>query len=52
MDRSRLWFAGRFYDPTLGEAILSSFDDYRASQGGTLLPSIYTLLGDPAIPLK
>ena len=40
------------HDPTLGEAILSTFDDYRAGRGGTLLPGIYTLLGDPAIPLK
>ena len=40
------------HEPTLGDAMLSSFDHYRAGRGGTLLPSIYTLLGDPAIPLK
>lgn len=40
------------HEPTLGDAVLSSFDHYRAGRGGTLLPLIYTLLGDPAIPLK
>ncbi len=46
------WSVFTRHDPTLGEAVLSAFDDYRAGRGGTLVPSIYTLLGDPAIPLK
>jgi len=39
-------------EPTLGEAVLRSFDAYRRAQSGNLLPSIYTLLGDPATRLK
>ncbi len=40
------------HEPTLGEAILSSLGVYRETRGGILLPSIYTLLGDPATRLK
>lgn len=39
-------------ESTLGEAVLRSLDAYRQGQSGNLLPSIYTLLGDPATRLK
>jgi hypothetical protein len=37
---------------TLGDAMLSALEAYRAGADGTLIPSIYTLLGDPAVPLR
>ena len=46
------WSVFTRHDRTLGEAVLSAFDDYRAGRGGTLVPLIYTLLGDPAIPAE
>jgi len=39
-------------EPTLGDAIQSAFGAYREGGGITLTPTIYNLLGDPAVRLK
>ena len=39
-------------EPTLGDAIRRAFGAYREGGGITLTPTVYNLLGDPAIRLK
>jgi hypothetical protein len=39
-------------EPTLGEAIRSAFGEYREGGGNVLTPTIYILMGDPALRLK
>jgi hypothetical protein len=39
-------------EPTLGEAVLAAFGAYREGGGVPLTPTIYNLLGDPALRLK
>jgi Peptidase family C25 len=39
-------------DATLGDAILSAFRSYREGQGLPLMPTLYTLMGDPGLRLK
>jgi len=39
-------------EPTLGDAILTAFGAYREGGGITLTPTVYNLLGDPAVRLK
>jgi hypothetical protein len=39
-------------EPTLGEAIQGAFAAYREGGGIPLTPTLYNLMGDPALPLK
>jgi hypothetical protein len=39
-------------EPTIGEAIQSAFGAYREGGGIPLTPTVYNLLGDPAVRLK